>query len=687
MPSGVVATLHAPILQWLWKYDWREDIFGDIVAAVTVFILLVPQGIAYSLLAEMPPVYGLYTATVPLLVYAVFGTSRHISMGPFAITCLLIGNATAKYGFDIDSREQAVLVRTITLLHSVFTLCMGIFKLGVLSNFLSHSVLTGFVSGSACIIILNQLKYILGLKVPRFSYTLQTLGYLLTHMDKCNWISIVISAFSLALLYSAKRFKQSNRERIRKSMWLKVLLNSSSLMCIVAGTTTSYCTFGKNGDLQIVGYVPPGFMPPSIEISPSLVTVISLVPSSFIISIISFAGCYAIAKKFSAVHKYDVDATQELLAQGLSSLIGLLLVNSFVVSGGLARSAVNVESGAKTQLSGIITATLMIIALLSITSYFFYIPMAVLGSVIIISVSSMIDFDVMWDAWRIDRRDFCVMASTFLITFFIGIVEGVSVGVVLSMVFVLNNSAFPQIVHLGCMQGIGSHRNVYMDSARNKECAQVPGVAILRMDAPLSFVNCAHFKSLVHAAADGLHHTDLRGQPIRMVVLDVSMWGSPPDIAALQTLDDIHNELLEKRVQICFACARGPLRDRLSKAHFVEKVGAGFFFLSIEEAVDAAPSRRASISKELASCGHLSSVAVAALGSSSNSRSHFATMAVNGYLSNQESGENKKRKKKEKKEKKKRKMNDNNNNNNDTTDSSDTILAYDSDNADLGLLI
>lgn len=517
--GNILATLKVPILKWAAKYNVRDDLFGDVVSGITVFILLVPQGIAYSLLAEMPPAYGLYTSTVPLLVYAVFGTSKHISMGPFAITCLLIGNTTAQYGFNINSREQAALVRTITLLHSVITLLMGSFRLGLISSFLSHSVLTGFVTGSASLIVLNQIKYLLGIRVPRFAYTVQTIGYLLTHLGECNWISIVISVFSICLLDAAKRYKQSNKERISKSTLLKLLFNACSLMCIVAGSLASFLTSGHNNDLQVVGYVPPGFMIPSVEISPSLSTIISLVPSSFTISIISFAGCLAIARKFSEQHRYDIDATQELLAQGLSSLIGLLLVNSFVPSGGLARSAVNAESGANSQLSGIITATLMIVSLLTITSLFYYIPMAVLGSVIIISVSSMTDFGAMCDAWRIDTYDFAVMTVTCITTFFIGITPGVLLGTALSMIFVLRVSAFPQIVHIGRLEGDYRHRDVFRDSVRNADCRQIPGVAILRMDAPLWFANCDHFKSTVNAAAAGRHHSNLQGQPIRMLIL------------------------------------------------------------------------------------------------------------------------------------------------------------------------
>ena len=287
-----------------------------------------------------------------------------------------------------------------------------------------------------------------------------------------------------------------------------------------------------------------------------------------------------------------MDANQEMMSAGMSNIIGVLL-NSFVVSGGLARSAVNAESGAVTLVSTLIAAVLMILALLFFTGAFYYIPMCVLAAVINISVLSMMDFQEMINAYKCDKKDFVVILCTFLCTFFIGILEGISAGVFIAVAFVLRASAFPEVVTMGRLPGTVHFKTI----AENPESCQIPGIAIVRMDFNLYFANCACFKHAVHEAAMGRKHTS--NKPIRYVILDVSAW-TALDMSAINTLSDIHAELLTLHIQLAFANAKVTVKEYLHRMHFIEKIGGDrHLFNSIEDAVRAQPSRKMSMAVEM----------------------------------------------------------------------------------------
>ena len=287
-----------------------------------------------------------------------------------------------------------------------------------------------------------------------------------------------------------------------------------------------------------------------------------------------------------------MDANQEMMSAGMSNIIGVLL-NSFVVSGGLARSAVNAESGAVTLVSTLIAAVLMILALLFFTGAFYYIPMCVLAAVINISVLSMMDFQEMINAYKCDKKDFVVILCTFLCTFFIGILEGISAGVFIAVAFVLRASAFPEVVTMGRLPGTVHFKTI----AENPESRQIPGIAIVRMDFNLYFANCACFKHAVHEAAMGRKHTS--NKPIRYVILDVSAW-TALDMSAINTLSDIHAELLTLHIQLAFANAKVTVKEYLHRMHFIEKIGGDrHLFNSIEDAVRAQPSRKMSMAVEM----------------------------------------------------------------------------------------
>ena len=568
-----------PIVRWLAQYEVKSDLQSDFIAGVTVFVFLIPQGMAYAVLGGLPPVYGLYTSTVPLLIYALTGTSRHISLGPMAITSLLLGQMTAPYGFPAGSTEYVQVALCISFVTGLLTLLMGAFKLGTLSNFLSPSVLSGFMTGSSCVIILNQVKHYLGLKMPRLTYSHEIIGYILTHLQDTNVHALWIGALTTGLLWAAKTYrgwyKKTQRhlddptmQTLCSKMYFRglfIVSLLSSILSLMLGSAIAKALIDSNVELGIVGFVPAGMLTPSASfLSSNILTlqdVFSLLPSIVILAVVGFTGNWAVSCKYAVAFKYEVDASQELIATGLTNLMGPFF-NAFFASGGLARSAVNVESGARSQISSIISSILIMAALQLFTTWFYYIPMAILAAIIVVSIVPMVDFGEMRNSWKSDRRDFMVILGTFLVTFWVGVREGVTLGLLMSVSNILLVNGFPPIVHLGKVtdpiHGSVRYRNV----ARFPEAEQLPGTAIVRLDAgSLFFANTAHFKDVVMAASSGTHHSH-KNVPIEHVVLDGRSW-SDIDLAGRKTLRDIKEELSRKNIACSLCNLKYEVRDKL----------------------------------------------------------------------------------------------------------------------------
>jgi sulfate permease, SulP family len=563
-----LAPILIPITDWLPAYTWQ--LFeSDLIAGLTIFVFLIPQGMAYAILAGMPPVYGLYTSIVPLFAYAIFGTSQQLSLGPMAITSLLLGVGVQGYGYEPESAQYIQAIMGLSLLVGVIVFFLGIFQLGVLANLISQSVLVGFMTASAFVIMLNQLPSILGLHVPRYTYTVQTIAYILTHLEQCNGFAILLGIFSIAVLYAVRIWKRQKENKPtpqkmkdKKFMVVQYLVKFSSLLLIMFTSLLAFSIIKGGESIDIIGHVPSGLKAPSIYVM-SFTDMIQAFPTAMAIGIVAFAGNWAVAKKYAAEFNYKIDATQELIAEGLCIVFGCFF-NSFAGSGGLARSAVNAESGARTQLSGCIVAICMLIAVQCLTVLFYYIPKCVLGAIIMVSIISMIDFQSMLVARRTHPRDCAVMVVTCLCTFFLGVSEGLFAGVLLSIGNILHSAAFPLIKTIGQLpEEEGGH---FKDHSRFESARQIPGVAIVRMDATLFFGNAEYFKDQVLLAGKGHFHSSR--DPIRFVVIDVSPW-IELDLAGTIAMMELKEELVKSmKVGLIIACARGIVRDILQQAGF-----------------------------------------------------------------------------------------------------------------------
>eukprot|EP01038_Epipyxis_sp_PR26KG_P014775 gene14775-19856_t len=597
-----IAPIKVPIIDWLPQYN-KNDLIYDIISGCTVFVFLIPQGMAYALLAGMPPEYGLYSAIAPLYIYSLLGSSKHLSLGPMAITSLLLGQTCHSFGLIEATPSYIDLALNISMVVGIITFFIGIFKLGLLINLISPSVLSGFLTGSALVIIINQLKYILGLKAPRLTYTHEIIYYLLTHLHQSNPYSLLIGIFALVTLSLIREWRRKYNptpERLKSILYklVYILCNLSSLLSIIIGALCAMALLQHDKYILVIGHIPAGLKPPSFHLM-NIDELLKLVPSACAISFVGFSGNWAIATKYANQFKYQVDATQELIANGLTIMLGVVF-NSFIVSGGLARTAVNVESGAKSQISGCITATLMIFAVLFTTSWFYYIPMCVLAAIIQVSVMSMLDFQEMYHAYKINKNDCFVMVVTFLVTFFLGVTEGLIVGIFISIMMILHVIAFPRVVHLGKLpEEEGGH---YRNILRFPQARQIPGIAIIRMDASLSFSNCNYFQTIVMDAAHGKYHTS--NEKIRQIIIDASAW-IDCDLSGIKILAQVEKDLREFRLSVrnvcdendinytrdhvpgitfSLACSKGSFRDRLRNSQ-IYQIFRDKLYMSIDEAV------------------------------------------------------------------------------------------------------
>jgi SulP family sulfate permease len=489
---------------------------------------------------------------------------------------------------------------SITFLVGMFTFFLGLFHLGSLANVVSQSVLTGFLTASALVIALSQFKYLLGIPVPRFTYSHQTIIYLLVHLHQTNWAAVVLGFGTLAILLLIRHWKKKNKKppttggAYQKYFYnfMSVFVNLSNFLIILLGALIAQLLVSNGIEIRIVGNVPKGFLPPSFNLVPAE-QLLNLVPSALAIAFVAFAGNWAVTVKYANLNHYKPDATQELVGTGLAMTVGMLF-NAFVVSGGLARSAVNAESGAQTQLAGCITAICMIVALCTLTSFFYYIPMAVLAAIIEVSIVSMLDFESMVKAYHKDKRDCLVMVVTFLFTFFLGVTQGLFVGFCISIAFILRTTAFPHIGVLGRLLHRGSGDDLtdligqYRDVKRFPEAEQIPGYAIIRLDASLYFANCEHFKSFVLSAAEGKFHSE-PDFPIHTIILDASAW-IDIDLTGVQTLFELRDELLhfkndQQKITLLIAAAKGVIRDRLKENKYVDGLDRNSFYMSIDDAI------------------------------------------------------------------------------------------------------
>ena len=552
-----------PILDWLPKYK-KSYLRGDLLAGLTVGVMLVPQGMAYGLLAGLPPIYGLYASIIPLFLYSFFGTSRQLSVGPVALVSLLI---LAGVGQFAETGTEAFIGMAIAtaLIAGVIQILLGAFRLGFLINFLSHPVIAGFTSAAAFIIGLSQLKNLLGINIPRSNFIHEVIISTAQNIGDVHWPTVALGFGGIAFILILKR--------VNKAI-------PGALLAVIFSTAGVFF-FGLHGHgVEIVKEVPRGLPPVSVpKINGPMV--VQLLPLALTICLISFIESLAIAKTIEAMHKnYRVVPNQELIALGLTK-IGGAFFHSYPTTGSFTRSAVNNDSGAKTGVSSMVSAVLIAITLLFLTPLFFYLPKAILASIIVVAVINLVDYKEAIHLWHKDRRDFMTMIVTFVATLTLGIQDGVFTGVILSLAFMVYRNSKPHISILGQLPGSRNYRNIdrFGSAIRQDE------ILIVRFDAQLYFGNATYFRESLEALVNK------EGKELKLLILDASSIHDV-DSSGVKTIEELLAFLQQRNVGLYISGAIGPVRDVLKKNGLVEKIGARNHFMFVHDAVEAYHKRQ-----------------------------------------------------------------------------------------------
>lgn len=549
---------YLPILDWLPSYG-KTQMQGDIAAGLTVGVMLIPQGMAYAMIAGLPPVYGLYASIIPLILYAILGTSRQLAVGPVAMVSLLTAAGVATIA-EVGSDTYIALAITLALLVGVIQFLLGVFRLGFLVNFLSHPVISGFTSAAALIIGLSQLKHLLGIQIARTHHVHEIVLQAIQKFGEINWITFGLGVAGIGLIILAKK--------IHKSI-------PGPLVAVVFGILSVWGFGLSEQGVKIVGEIPSSL--PSFQI-PELgwESVAALLPIALAISLVSFMESIAVAKAIQAKHKkdYKVVPNQELIALGVAN-IGGALFQSYPVTGGFSRTAVNDQAGAKTGLAAIISAVLIVLTLLFLTPLFFYLPKAMLASVIMVAVFGLIDIKEPKHLWVADRSDFWMLVVTFVATLSLGIEQGIGVGVILSLAMIIFQTTRPHIAELGKVPGADVYRNVQ----RFKELEVRDDVLIIRFDAQLYFANITYFREKIEA------FIEQKGKNLRLIILKADAINKV-DSSALHAIEELVNDLRDNQIDIAFTGVKGPVRDDFAKSHLLDKIGSDHFFMTVDQAMD-----------------------------------------------------------------------------------------------------
>ena len=533
----------------------RKTVFSDLIAGLTVAVMLVPQGMAYAMLAGLPPIYGLYAGLVPLLIYPFFGTSKYLSVGPVALVSIIVVSGLSEFAEPM-SQEFVSLAILTSIVAGVIQLILSVLRMGWLVNFLSHPVMAGFTSAAAFIIALSQLKYIFGVNVPRSSTIIGTLSGLFSKLGETNYFAVLIGLGALALIMILKRLSRA--------------IPGALIVVILGIIVTTVLSLDENG-LDIVAEVPsglPGFFLPEFSVE----NIRKILPLALIICLISFIESLAIAKTLAArKNDFDIDANQELLGLGLAKIVGGFF-QGYPNTGSFTRSAINEQSGAKTGLSSIFAALFIALVLLAFTGLFYYLPKAILASIVISAVFGLIDYKEAKHLFLTDRRDFMVFMATFLLTLILGVQQGVFAGIILSVILILYRASRPHYAMLGKLPNSAHFRNL----ERNPDAVCPPNTLIFRYDGDLFFGNADHFYNTVMELLRTRKH-------IKRFILNATAFHDP-DSTGLHKLEQIITYCNKENIEFIMTDAKGPFKDLMRKSHLYESIGHDSIFLSVEEA-------------------------------------------------------------------------------------------------------
>lgn len=554
-----------PILQWGRGYD-RHILTGDLLAAVIVTIMLIPQSLAYALLAGLPPEAGLYASIVPILLYTVFGTSRVLAVGPVAVVSLMTA-ATIGQVAEAGTAGYAVAALTLAFLSGGILLLMGVLRLGFLANFLSHPVISGFISASGILIAASQIGPMTGLKAEGHGLFAQ-LASLAAQIAAVSLPTLTIGLASLGFLFWVRRGLKPLLRRIGLNARPADMLAKAGPVVAIAASTFAVWWFGlDDAGVAVVGAVPQS-LPPFTLPSEELALIRELLLPAALISLIGFVESVSVGQTLAAKRRQRIDPNQELIALGAANL-GASLTGGFPVTGGFARSVVNFDAGAETPAAGAFTAIGLALAALFLTPLIAYLPKATLAATIVVAVLSLVDLSILKRSFAYSRTDFAAVIATMAVTLLVGVEAGVSAGVLLSLILHLYRTSRPHVAEVGLVPGTEHFRNIHRFTVETD-----PAVLTLRIDESLYFANTRYLEDLILARVSGdtgLRHVILMCSAVNEI-----------DLSALETLESLDHRLRDMGVTLNLSEVKGPVMDRLRKTDFLSHLNGAVFVSQFE---------------------------------------------------------------------------------------------------------
>lgn len=568
----------------------REQLVGDLIAGLIVAIMLVPQAMAYAMLAGLPPQVGLYASIVPLILYSLFGTSNSLAVGPVAMVSLLVLTGVGELAAP-GSPEFIGMCLTLALMVGVLQIAMALFRLGFLVNFISHPVLVGFTSAAAIVIGFSQVKHLIGITVENGEYPFQLIAGTIANVGGMNPTTLAIGiasclslvAFQLSPLVSEKL--RSNKVAGAPSpistaptaaarpshVWLSTVSKLGPLVVVIAAALFVFGgQLNQSSAVKIVGKIPaglPGLTRPVLNWE----MVRSLFPLALIITLVGYMESVSVAKALASRKRENVDANRELFALGLAD-VGAAFTGGYPVTGGFSRSMVNYSAGVRTPLGSIFTAAFVAVSVLFLTPLFFYIPKAVLAAIIIVAVAPLVDFKTPFKLWRYSRADAIALLVTFVAVLATGIETGILIGVATTILMLMWKMSQPHFAEVGRVGTSEHFRNI-----KRHDVVTTAGVLAFRVDESLNFANSPFLESYVTGQV-------AKRQEIKSVLL-ICSGINDIDATGLEVLEKIHCELSEAGIGFYLSNVKGPLTDRFRLAGYDDVFLRENIFLSANDAI------------------------------------------------------------------------------------------------------
>ena len=558
-----------PIFDWGARYD-RATMSSDMMAALIVTIMLIPQSLAYAMLAGLPPEVGIYASIAPVVAYALFGISRVLAVGPVAVASLMTASAVGQFASSGSPQYwEAALI--LAFLSGLMLLAMGILRLGFFANFLSHPVISGFISASGLIIAASQLKSILGIRADGHNL-LELLTAIARQLHNTNLPTLLIGVGATAFLFWVRKGARPLLVRIGLGARLADMLAKAGPVAAIAASTAAVWHFQlQDAGVKIVGAIPQGLPPLTLPKWDPMLWQQLLAPA-LLIGVVGFVESVSVAQTLAARRRQRIVPDQELVALGASN-IAASLTGGFPVTGGFARSVVNFDAGAQTPAAGIYTALGLSLAALFLTPALYYLPQATLAATIIVAVLSLVDLGTLKRTWVYSKPDFAAAATTLVVTLGLGVETGLIIGVLLSLALYLYRTSQPHIAVVGWVPGTEHFRNVL-----RHQVVDSPLLLSLRIDESLYFANARYLEDWINAAVAArpkLKHVVLQCSAINHI-----------DASALESLEAIAHRLQAAQISLHLSEVKGPVMDRLQKTHFLHDL-SGQVFLTHYQALAA----------------------------------------------------------------------------------------------------